>query len=78
MIALFTGRPGNWIKFSANQGKDWVGWYEVDGTPSAHDCTHYNGLEEVAPNALLAVYCRQVSDAGIVEVVGTYFTVVRK
>jgi len=78
VIALFTGRPGNWIQFSVNRGKNWVSWYEVDSAPSAHDCTHYNGLEQVAPNSLLAVYCRGIGDAGAVELVGTYFTVVHK
>jgi len=43
VVGVFTGRPGNWIQFSANYGQDWVGWYEFDSTSPSCDCTHYNG-----------------------------------
>ena len=79
VVAVFTGRPGNWIQFSANDGQDWVGWNEFDASSTGCDCSHYNGMIQLGPNRLLAVYCRPTAKAGCnVELVGTYFKVRRK
>ena len=79
VIAVFTGRPGNWIEFSANEGQSWEGWYEVDSDPSTCDCTHYNDIAWIYGNTFLAVYNRTTELGGCnVELVGTFFTVNHK
>ena len=59
VLAVTYGRPDNWVAFSLDDGKTWVG----------HTCiyqgrtTSYNTIEEVAPGKLLVVYDRQALDA---------------
>lgn len=71
------GRPGNWLAFSLDEGRTWVG----------HSCfytgatTSYNSVEEIAPDELLVVYDRRKLDAdgnSRSEVVGTRVTVRRR
>jgi len=76
-LVVTYGRPGNWLAFSLDDGKTWVG----------HLCFHegattsYNSVEEVAPGRLLVVYDRAALDADGNQakgVVGTFFTVERR
>ncbi len=74
VIVCTYGRPDNWLMFSLDQGKTWVGHFRFHHGTS----TSYNSIEEVAPNKLLVVYDRDELDAdGRVkrDVLGTYFTV---
>ena len=59
VIACTYGRPDNWLCFSLDGGKTWVGhlcFYQ--GASSS-----YNSVEEVAPGKLLVVYDRTRVDA---------------
>jgi len=71
------GRPGNWLTFSLDSGRTWVGHFcfYVGNT------TSYNCVEEVAPGKILVMYDRSSFDPGgnaVTEVVGTFFSVRRK
>lgn len=79
VIAVVYGRPGSNLMFSADKGQTWVGHFRFFNGPAAADAGNYCALEEVAPNKLLVVYGRKVSEGSQAgEVVGTYFTVKRK
>lgn len=71
------GRPGNWLTFSLDSGRTWLGhfcFYE-GGT------TSYNSVEQVATGRILVMYDRQTFDrAGnpVDDVVGTFFEVQRR
>ena len=60
VLACTYGRPGNWLCFSTDEGKAWVGHFRLyDG-----NTTSYNTVEEVAPDTLLVVEDRQELDEG--------------
>ena len=78
VVAVVTGRPGNWIQFSADEGQSWVGWHEFDNATSCNG-SHYNDIVQVDSDTFLVVYHRQVGVLGCeVEMAGTFFTVIRK
>lgn len=49
------GRPDNWLAFSLDEGKTWVGHFCFYRGPT----TSYNSVAEVAPDTLLVVYDRR-------------------
>jgi hypothetical protein len=74
VLAVTYGRPDNWVAFSLDDGKTWVG----------HTCiyqgntTSYNSIEEAAPGKLIVVYDRQALDANgnlVSGAVGRFVTV---
>jgi hypothetical protein len=76
VLACCYGRPGNWLTFSLDSGKTWVG----------HTCfyaaksTCYMAVTEVAPDTLFVVWDRVFYDDGGNESsgqFGTWFTVKR-
>ena len=77
VLACTYGRPGNWLAFSLDEGRTWMGHFcFCTGLTSS-----YNSVEEVEPDKLLVVYDRGcANDDGEVsrELVGTYFTVSRE
>jgi hypothetical protein len=61
VLAVTYGRPDNWLAFSHDDGKTWVGhfcFYRDTGT------TSYNSVEEIAPGRLMVVYDHPGLDAG--------------
>ncbi len=77
VLVVAYGRPGNWLAFSLDNGRTWVGHFCFYGGGT----TSYNTVEEVAPGKLLVVYDRRgLNDDGefSMEEVGTYFTVKRR
>ncbi len=87
VVVAFAGRPDDWLTFSLDEGATWTTPIRVGGSNPQRgcDCTHYNGIVEVAPDRLLAVYCRSVDPDDVenggpctVDLVGTYFRVERK
>ena len=76
LVATY-GRPGNWLMFSLDEGKTWVGHFcfqEQSGS-----C--YNWVQQVAPDTVLVTYDQSgiAADGTPARVVlGTYFTVKRK
>ena len=76
LLAVSYGRPGNWLMFSANAGRNWgpiIPFYHDLYPP---DCGNYFSMAEVAPNVLLVVYARtNLNDHWQSELVGTYFYV---
>ncbi|MBA7643208.1 hypothetical protein ES703_50927 [subsurface metagenome] len=76
IIAVIYGRPGDWLTFSLDQGKTWIGHFCFNQGPVAHDCGNYDWIEEVAPDTLLAIYSQtDPNDCMKSEIMGTYFTV---
>ena len=77
MVASY-GRPGNWLMFSKDQGKNWgpiIPFYHDLYPP---DCSNYISMVEVDMNILLVVYARtDPNDPWKSEIVGTYFHVQR-
>ncbi len=71
------GRPGNWLTFSLDSGKTWIGHFcFFDG-----ESTSYNCVEEVSPGVILVTYDRQIFDENGDRwwgLVGTFFTVTRQ
>jgi hypothetical protein len=77
LVAMATGRPGNWLVLSQDDGRTWEGAIEFAAL-TAPATSSYNTVLEVAPNTLLVVHDRQSpKDAARREVVGTFFTVER-
>ncbi len=77
VLVVTYGRPGNWLAFSLDDGRTWVGHFCF----YAGGSTCYNTVEEVAPGKLLVVYDRRRLDAAgelRVEEVGTFFSVRRR
>ncbi|MGD9518815.1 MAG: exo-alpha-sialidase [Armatimonadota bacterium] len=76
ILVVTYGRPDNWLAFSLDDGRTWLGsccFYQ--GLT-----TSYNSVEEVTPGKLLVVYDRRSLDADGNQaggVVGTFFTVER-
>ena len=76
-LVVTYGRPDNWLAFSRDDGKTWIGHtcFYQGGT------TSYNSVEEVAPGRLLVVYDRQAlnADGNMASgVVGTFVKVDRR
>ena len=70
------GRPGNWLTFSLDSGKTWVGHFCFYEGPT----TSYMVPHEIAPDRVLVVWDRRWFDDGGNEAsgeVGTWFTVKR-
>jgi len=77
VVVCATGRPGNWLIFSRDDGRTWQGAFCFSHGPASS----YNSVIEVEPDTILVVYDRQsVNALGILrrEIVGTYFTVKRR
>ena len=55
-LVVTYGRPDNWLAFSLDDGKTWVGHLCFYQGPTSS----YNSVEEVEPGKLLVVYDRQV------------------
>jgi len=71
------GRPGNWLAFSLDDGRSWVGHTCFYGGRS----TGYMVPEEVAPNRVLVVWDQiRYDDTGteVAGEVGTWFTIRRR
>jgi len=71
------GRPGNWLTFSLDSGRTWVGHFCFYTGGS----TSYNSVEEVAEDRILVVYDRsEINDSGNADnrLVGTFFLVKRE
>lgn len=80
IVVCVTGRPGNWLVFSHDDGHTWQGGFcfSQGSWPST---SSYDAVVETAPDTLLAIYDREVvTDQGTLrrEIVGTFFTVRRK
>ena len=70
------GRPGNWLTFSLDSGRTWVGHFCF----YAGNTTSYNSVEEVAPGKILVMYDRSGLGPGgnaKRDVVGALFSVRR-
>ena len=63
VLAVTYGRPDNWLAFSRDDGKTWIGHFSFYQGPT----TSYNSLAEVAPGKLLVVYDRAGLDANIAK-----------
>jgi hypothetical protein len=77
VVVCTTGRPGNWLVFSQDNGRTWHGEFCFSQGPASS----YNSVVEVQPDTILVIYDRQaVSPTGIPrrEIVGTLFTVKKK
>lgn len=73
LVATY-GRPDNWLAFSRDNGKTWLGHFSFYQGPT----TSYNSLAEVSPGKLLVVYDRSGLDADGNQsraTVGTFVTV---
>lgn len=76
VIVATYGRPGNWLMFSLDDGRTWVGHFcfaEQSGS-----C--YNWVEEVRPDTILVTYDQSGVDAdgnAFQKTLGTFFTVKR-
>jgi hypothetical protein len=71
------GRPDNWLTFSLDSGKTWIGHFCFDQGPS----TCYNCVEQVAPGVILVTYDSRAYDDGgnaTSVLLGTFFTVERQ
>jgi len=79
LLVASYGRPGNWLMFSSDEGKNWgpiIPFYHDLYPP---DCGNYFSMAEIAPNILLVVYARtNLNDHWQSEFVGTYFYVKRE
>jgi hypothetical protein len=76
VLAVTYGRPDNWVAFSLDEGKTWVGHTCIYQGPTSS----YNCVEEVAPGKLLVLYDRQGLDAdgnSSSGAVGQFITVTR-
>ena len=77
VIVCTTGRPGNWLVFSQDDGKTWQdGFCFYEGPTSS-----YNTVLQTGPDTVLVIYDRQaVSEQGVPrrEIVGTPFKVKRR
>jgi hypothetical protein len=75
LVAMSTGRPGNWLVFSRDDGRTWEGAIEFSAL-TAPATSSYNTVLEVARQTLFVVHDRESSkDKGRREVVGTFFTI---
>ncbi len=76
IIVAGYGRPGNWLMFSADGGRQWGPVLQFFNDLYPPDCGNYLALAEVAPNVLLVAYARtHPNDHWQSEIVGTYFWV---
>jgi len=76
VIAVATGRPGNWLVFSSDNGDTWGDAVQYYTGPNPPDCSNYTSLAETTAGQLLAVYTRtDASNNNLSEVAGTFFTV---
>jgi hypothetical protein len=80
VVVCATGRPGNWLVFSKDDGRTWPrGFCFCEGGYPA--TSSYNSVLEVAPDTILVIYDRDAADnpsAPRHEIVGTFFTVRKK
>jgi hypothetical protein len=80
LLVVTYGRPDNWLAFSADDGKTWVGHLQFNqGEEPA--TTSYNSVEEVSPGKLLVVFDYTKSDADGKQrrvVAGTFVNVTAK
>jgi hypothetical protein len=79
VIVCTYGRPGNWLTFSLDSGRTWVGHFCFDDAAS----TSYNSVEETAPGEVLVMYDRGqvIDDSGNFAaggIAGAFFTVKRR
>lgn len=78
IIAVATGRPGNWLLFSRDGGQSWGDEVMYYSGPNPPDCMNYASLVESEPGTLLVAYARtNAVDNGLSEVAGTFVTVTR-
>jgi len=80
IVVCVTGRPGNWLVFSRDDGRTWQGGFcfSQGSWPST---SSYNAIFETAPDTIMVFYDREVvTDQGTLrrEVAGTFFTVRKK
>jgi len=77
VLACTYGRPGNWLTFSLDSGKTWIGHFcFFDG-----GSTNYNCVEEVSPGVILVTYNQQTFDESGNKsggIMGTFFSVTRQ
>lgn len=76
-IVCTTGRPGNWLVFSTDDGRTWKGALSFYQGWSSQ----YNTVLEVAPDTIIVIYDRATADAQGTpghEIVGTFFTIRKK
>jgi hypothetical protein len=77
IVVCTTGRPGDWLVFSADNGHTWqdaLCFYDGGPYPA---CSSYNAAFEVAPNTILVISDRTKPGGkpDSHEIVGTFFTV---
>ena len=73
IIVCSTGRPGNWLVFSKDDGRTWQGAFCIYPGPSSS----YTTVLEAAPDTILVIYDRdQITPRQ--AIVGTFFTVRKK
>lgn len=81
IVVCATGRPGDWLVFSKDDGRTWQGAFcfcEGNAYPSI---SSYNTVLEVAPDTILVIYDRDAANTPSAprhEIVGTFFTVRKK
>jgi hypothetical protein len=83
IVVCTTGRPGNWLVFSKDDGRTWEGGFCFHKGGPWPTITSYNFLYETAPDTILVIYDREiVKNPGLVEanheIVGTFFSVRKK
>lgn len=81
IIVCATGRPGNWLVFSRDDGRTWQGEFCFSQAEKTQpSISSYNTVLETAPDTILVIYDREpTSSHGFPhEIVGTFFTVKRK
>jgi hypothetical protein len=72
LLAVTYGRPDNWLAFSRDEGRTWIGHFcFYQGST-----TSYNSVEEIAPGKLLVVYDRSGLDPDGNQTSGTVGTLV--
>lgn len=80
IVVCSTGRPGNWLVFSKDDGRTWQGGFCFCEGPWGA-LSSYNTVLEVTPGTILVVYDRAtlgVQGTPGHEIVGTFFTVRKK
>jgi hypothetical protein len=78
IVTVSYGRPGNWIMFSKDEGRNWGPVLQFYNDLYPPDCGNYFSSAEVAPDVLLVAYARtDANDRWKSDIVGTYFRVMR-
>lgn len=78
ILVVSYGRPGNWLMFSPDEGRNWAPVLQFYNDLYPPDCSNYFSICEVAPDILLVAYARiDPNDSWRSDIVGTYFQVKR-